>query len=467
MHQGKRIRGLHLLSRHPAGVAAAGLAGLSVVWWLRGRRLGLDDAVYRAGAWAVLHGNPLYGPLAALPPWPGDRGLPFTYPPVAAVMFMPLTLLPLQPAWGVLAVLSALALGFVVRVSAGDFAGLRPAVAGPVTVLGVFALEPVWRTVGLGQVNAVLMALIVLDVLVLPRSRWRGGLTGLAAAVKLTPLVFVLHLAVIGRRADAVRALATFIALNAVGAVLLPADTVRFWSSQLLGGNHATSNSWVGNQSLNGLIQRVTGEASWAFTAAVLAGLVCIGVALPLARRLHARGESLGALLVTAFAGLLASPISWSHHWVWVVPVVGLLVRRAMRSAATGPLAMLAGLAALFSGWTLAVVPSGNHREVHWNLVQMLLGNAYVLAALTTLLALAVLSGQTPTARRRRALGHDLRYPPAHAGKATDAIRRVTSASGRSRPPLSELDDEVPRARVATVPLPPPTVPRPQRPVAS
>ena len=396
MHRELRTCGLHRLRRRPDAIAAVVFVGVSVVCWSRGWRLGIDDAVYRAGAWAVLHGEPLYGPLAALPPWPGARGLPFTYPPVAAVMFTPLTLLPLQLAWGLLAVASALAVGFVTRVSAGDFASLRPAFAGPVIAAGVFALEPVWRTVGLGQVNAVLMALVVLDVVVLPPARWRGLLIGLAAAVKLTPLVFVAHLAVIGRRADAVRALATFIALNALGAVLLPQETVRFWSSQLLGGNDATTNSWVGNQSLNGLIQRVTGEASWAFAAAVLAGLACLGAALPLARRLHARGELLGALLVTAFAGVLASPISWSHHWVWVVPVAGLLVRRAARSASTGPVAMLAGLAAVFSGWTLAAVPSGDHREVHWNVVQMLLGNAYVLAALAVLLGLRLFRGQRP-----------------------------------------------------------------------
>jgi alpha-1,2-mannosyltransferase len=384
-----RTYGLRLLSRHPAVAAAVVLAGVSVAGWLRGWQLGIDDAVYRAGAWAVLHGHPLYGPLAALPSWPGDHGLPFTYPPVAAALFAPLTLLPLQLAWGALAMSTAVAIGFVVRVSVKGTASPRAAWAGPVTVAGVFALEPVWHTVALGQVNAVLMALVVLDILVLPRSRWSGVLTGLAAAVKLTPLVFVVYLAVAGRRADAVRALGAFIALNAVGAVLFPADTVRFWSSQLLGGNNATTNSWVGNQSLNGLFQRVTADANWAFGAAVLAGLACVGAAMLVARRLHARGEFLGALLVAAFASVLASPISWSHHWIWVVPVVGLLVRRAARFASTGPLVLLVALATVFTGWTLAVVPSGNHREVGWNLLQMVLGNSYVLAALAALSVLA------------------------------------------------------------------------------
>lgn len=384
-------RRLYLASRYSAGAAALVFAAVSAWYFSAGRRLGIDDTVYRAGAWAVLHGRPLYGPLADLPRWPGARGLPFTYPPIAALLFAPLILLPLQLAWGALTVPSALSVGIAVRAGLGPrpVAG-RVGRAAAVLPAGVFALEPVWRTIGLGQVNAVLMALVVLDVLVLPRFRLRGALTGLAAAVKLTPLVFVLHLAVIGRRADALRALGTFLALNALGAVLLPADTARFWQSQLLGGDHAATNYWVGNQSLNGLLERATGAADWAFPAAVAVGAACIGAALPMARRLHGRGEPMAALLVTACAGLLASPISWSHHWVWVAPAAGLLVRRAAGAAPRRASAGLAVLAVVFSGWTLAAVPSGAVREMHWNPLQMLVGNAYVLTGLG---ALAVAAG--------------------------------------------------------------------------
>jgi alpha-1,2-mannosyltransferase len=264
----------------------------------------------------------------------------------------------------------------------GAGTGSQPRTAYPVILMCALGLEPVWRTLLLGQVNLLLMALVVGDLLVLPPSRWRGGLTGVAAAIKLTPLIFVLYLAVTGRRQDAVRALATFVALNVVGAAILPEDTVRFWRSQLLGGNNATRNSWVGNQSLNGLLQRLTDESDWAFAAAVLAGLACIAAALLLARRLYLRGQQLSALLVTAFGGVLASPISWSHHWVWLVALVGLLARRPSRVTPIGLLLSAATLVLVFTGWTMAVVPSGDHRELHWTATQMMLGNAYVLIAL-------------------------------------------------------------------------------------
>jgi alpha-1,2-mannosyltransferase len=184
------------LVRRPAWAAAGLFAVTAVVGWRLGWPMGFDDAVYRAGAWAVLHGKPLYEPLATLPDWSQVRQLPFTYPPVAALLFTPLTLFPLQLAWGVMAVASALALGFVVRTGTG----LR-GVAGALTLLGAFALEPVWRSFALGQVNLLLLALVMADVLLLRGSRWGGSLIGLAAAVKLTPLLFVAHLLPAGRRA--------------------------------------------------------------------------------------------------------------------------------------------------------------------------------------------------------------------------------------------------------------------------
>ncbi|WP_042413611.1 glycosyltransferase 87 family protein [Streptacidiphilus anmyonensis] len=384
----RTFRPLLLPTRHPAAAISLVLGVTAVVGWVLGWPMGFDDAVYRAGAWAVLHGKPLYEPLATLPDWSQVRQLPFTYPPVAALLFTPLTLLPLQLAWGVMAVASTLALAFVVRTPLGvGKARWTPAAA--LTLVGAFALEPVWRTFSLGQVNLLLLALVVADALLLPRTRWGGTLIGLAAAVKLTPLVFVAHLLVTGRRADAARAVGVFVGLNLLGALLLPADTVSYVTGGMTGGDDATGNAWGGNQSLNGLVQRLTGQASWAFAVAATAACVCVVVALLLARRLHRRGEALGALLVTGCAGALASPISWSHHWVFVVPLAALLVRQARRSSARGPRLLLGALVAVFSGWSLFVVPIGEQRELTWNPLQMLLGNAYVLVGVAALALLA------------------------------------------------------------------------------
>ena len=360
-------------------VIAAALLALSVLWWAFGWGLGVDSAIYRAGALTVLQGDSLYEPLATEPSWVPP--LPFAYPPVAAILFTPLAIIPPQVGWGVLAALSVLSLGGVLRVSMSAEVTARWRAAVPVTLLAVFVLEPVWRTLALGQLNVLLMAMVVMDLLVLKGSRVSGVLTGLAAAIKLTPLIFVLHLVVTGRRADAIRALVTFAGLNTFAWLVLPSDTVQFWTVALLDGNDATTNSWIGNQSLNGIVQRLAGQGPATLAIVGVLCVLCLAISGVLVHRLHARGERLGAMLVTAFCGLLVCPVSWTHHWVWVVPLVAFLVPRALRGAAWARIA-LASIVIVGSGWEFFVVPSGAHVELHWSLLEALPGNAYVLAAL-------------------------------------------------------------------------------------
>jgi alpha-1,2-mannosyltransferase len=358
-------------------VVALALFGVSVVWWAYGLPLGVDSAVYRSGALAVVNGEALYGHLLATPDWSPD--LPFTYPPIAALLFVPLAWVPAQIAWGLLAVPTALSLGLVVRLATGAAATSR---ALPL-LLPLLALEPVWRTIGLGQVNVVLMAMVVVDVLVLRGTRFSGILIGLAAAIKLTPLVFVLHLVVTRRWADALRAVGTFTASVAVGLVVLTEDAVRYWTSTLFGANDAMSNAWSGNQSLNGAIRRVAGEVPWSTALLVVLAVGCVVAAAVMARAVDRRGDALGALTVTAFCGLLVSPISWTHHWVWLVLPCCLLVRHR-RWAAAGAVVLV------FSGWTFASVPRGDDRELAWTPVESLVGNAHVIGVLVAGAVLAV-----------------------------------------------------------------------------
>ncbi|SDD31156.1 glycosyltransferase 87 family protein [Actinokineospora iranica] len=369
-----------------------GVVGLAVAYWLAGWGLGVDSSVYRAGALTLLHGDSLYAPLTTGEVWAPP--LPFTYPPIAGLVFVPLTMLPAQLAWGAVAALSALALGVVLRASLPG--ALRQGWRFAALFLAVLALEPVWRSLGLGQVNLILMAMVVVDVLLLRGAKASGLLIGLAAAVKLTPLIFVAHLVVTRRWADAGRALGAFAALNLLAAAALPGDTVRFWTEALVDGNDATTNSWFGNQSLNGLLQRATGEGRGAFLLYVVVALFVLAVAALVVHRLDRRGESMGALLVTAFAGLLVSPVSWTHHWVWVVPLAGFLLRLASVWSWTA----LGVLVLVFTGWQFRMVPSGAKVELHWSPGHALLGNAYVLAALVFTPVIATLALR---ARGRRA----------------------------------------------------------------
>ncbi|OLR90313.1 glycosyltransferase 87 family protein [Actinokineospora bangkokensis] len=371
--------GRRLLRPGVVAVVAVALVGFATHAWLTGRGLGVDSSIYRAGALTYLRGQPLYAPLTTGEPW--APALPFTYPPIAAILFTPLTLVPAQLGWALLAGLSLASLAVLLLVSLPrGTAAWQVALVAAVAVV----LEPVWRSLALGQVNLPLAALVAVDVLVLRGRPAAGVLTGVAAAVKLTPLIFVAHLALTRRWADAGRALATFAGLNLLAALALPGDTWSFWTDALVDGNDATTNSWIGNQSVNGLLQRLTGEGGPALPVWLAVSAVVLALAAAAVRVLERGGDALGALLVTAFAGLLVSPVSWTHHWVWLVPLAGWLVRR-------GHPLLLAPLAALFTGWEYALTPSGAKVELTWHGWQLLLGNAYVLIGLALVPAVATL----------------------------------------------------------------------------
>ncbi|KFU76698.1 alpha-1,2-mannosyltransferase [Amycolatopsis lurida] len=347
------------------GGAMTVFAAVAIVWWLSDTPLGVDSAVYRAGGFAVVHGESLYSPLLALPGWAPE--LPFTYPPFAALLFTSLTALPSQLSWGLLTLAAAPSLYCAVRPFA-DRAHL------PLLLIGAFALQPVWQTIGLGQVNLVLMAAVVADIFLLRGSRWSGITIGIVAAVKLIPLIFIVHLLVVRRTADAARALTAFLCASAFAAAVLPSDSVRYWTSAIFNDHFAEMKGWVGNQSWQGFVARTVPEGHPATVVIVVFAVVCSVVAIWLVHRLHRAGDDRAALLVTAGCSLLISPISWTHHWVWVVPALALLAARGHRG-------VVVAVAVLFTGWTVAVVPGGGGAERDWNLAEAIIGNAYLTVA--------------------------------------------------------------------------------------
>jgi alpha-1,2-mannosyltransferase len=285
----------------------------------------IDLEVYRLGAEMWLAGGDLYG---VLPPTSIGH-LPFTYPPVAAVLFAPFALVPAAVANVGVTLLSvaALVLVMVMVLRAFDVWPTYVLVGGllPLALL----LEPVRMTLSFGQVNLLLMALVVLDCLA-RRPRWpRGVLVGLAAAVKLTPAAFVLFFLLRGDRKAAVTATVSFLGAAAVGFVLNPADSFRYWTSIVYHPDRIGGAEAVGNQSLSGLLARLGVDSGPAWL--VLACVVVVVGALAVRRAVH----PVDALVLNAFVVLLASPISWTHHWVWCVPAL-LAVWRIRPALAVG-----------------------------------------------------------------------------------------------------------------------------------
>ncbi|WP_245900447.1 glycosyltransferase 87 family protein [Prauserella shujinwangii] len=362
-------------------VAEVAMLAVLLVW----KRLdGLDLEIYRLGAQAFLGGGDLYGPL---PPTTDGTMLPFLYPPFAAVAFAPLLAVPVEVGLVAVTVVGAVGLGAVLALSAGRIvmsgalltksASNEPlmtrgglAVAGVVTLVAqALALlsEPVRATLGFGQVNLLLMLLAGVDTLATERHRMRGVLVGVAAAVKLTPAVFVLFFLLRRDFRATANAVAAFVVCGAVAWVLSPETSARYWTD-IVTGHRIDDPGYIANQSLRGLLARLD-QPAWVWPLAC--ALVLAGTVLVMRRALAARQPAL-AVLACAVGALLVSPLSWTHHWVWSGPAVAVVCVLTLRKGRARA-AVLLGLAAVLA-WVFVASPLWDHRDV-WPLRE-----SYVLA---------------------------------------------------------------------------------------
>lgn len=324
-----------------------------------------DLSVYRYGGSAVLDGA---APYDARDP---ATGYPFTYPPIAAVLMVPLALVPDVVAaalWtGASAACLTAGLLLVARAAGWD---VRPWLVG-LLACGSLALEPVWQNLTFGQINTLVMFAVLLDLL-RPGRRTAGVLVGLAAAVKLTPLIFVVFLVLIGRGRAAARALATFALAAVLGLVVMPGAAVEYWTHRLFDPSRVGPPELAHNQSVSGMLARILGAPStegWLLVA-VPVTLATLVVAVVWWRR----GDELLAVGLAAMAMLLASPVTWSHHWVWAVVVAVALWQRTRLGAVAWT--------AVFVARPMLWPPWGEGRELAWQWHQHVVGNGYVLAAL-------------------------------------------------------------------------------------
>ena len=346
--------------------------GLPSIGWDAQYRVDLD--VYRLGALAWLAGDPLYDP--GFPVTELGEVLPFVYPPIAAVLFVPLTWLPMPAAASLLSVVSAAVLVAVtaalVRALGHRVRGWWLAAATPLVLL----TDPVRLVLLLGQVNLLLVGLVWAGLL--GRGRWRGVAVGIAAAVKLTPLVFVVWFLLVGDRRAAATAAGTVGVLTGLGVLAAPADSLEYWSSTVIGLGDGTGTvldlAYAGNQSLRAVVERwglPDGATSWSWATA--AGAAGIGALLLARRCVRAREPLLGAG-VLAVAGLLVSPISWSHHWVWALPVLPVLAEFAVRHGSRAPWWVLGAGVVPFAVGPHWLLPHDDGRERAWSVVEQVVG---------------------------------------------------------------------------------------------
>jgi len=385
------------------GIVAVLVWAVSALYVLRfGSSWHLDLRVYRAAGHELFAGgNPFVGVFTA-------NNLPFTYPPFALLALSPLAFGPLgliEATWWLLSSAALVALLFLLleaerghHLCGGTEADERRlrlrsfAVAAALGAVATLALEPVRSNMNYGQINLVLMLLIVVD-LTRPNSKWRGVMVGLAAAIKLTPLIYLGFFVFRRNQTSFVRGLITFVVATALTWWVLPTESARYWFHEAIDAKRTGNVGGVSNQSWEGLLNRAPfhgGEIATVLWVVLCVATLACGVLL--VRRLSVAPHPAETILALALVELLVSPISWTHHWSWLVLAPLAVVTLWSRHRLVAWLFVaLVGLAVAAPYW--------------WGLhgpVSDLANNSLVIAGALTLVAwtIAELRGATSSHRR-------------------------------------------------------------------
>jgi alpha-1,2-mannosyltransferase len=370
-------------------VGATSFPGGTALPW---RPVMVDLDVYRLAGRVLLDGGNFYQ-------LPGP--LPFLYPPFAALLAVPLAVLPVagvQIGWTI-----AGALMIVALLHRWGQTGWRLSLW---STAMVFAVVPVSQTLAFGQLGIVLVALVALDLAPGPRVlRGRrilpeGVLTGVAATLKLTPMIFVLYLLAVRRWRAALTATLTAGALTVLAAIILPRESLDFWT-RLAHGDTGLGHSLIyyTNQSVYADFVRAFTLAPAGSVLGLLASAAVVALGVWAAAVWHRAGEVRFAVVLCGVASLLASPVSWLHHFVWIVPLAFSLVELVARRPPVVP-GWLLVLGWVFVGWVIVSpfrrLPNGGDLELQWTAGQHLLASVTAVLGVVLLLAAALVGRRQP-----------------------------------------------------------------------
>lgn len=350
-----------VLGRVLAWLLAGAVAAWSAFHYLHAGAQLADLHIYRSAIRGAGHGRTLYA-------YRSDRGAGFTYPPFAALVLTPLAHLAepvAQALWTALTVVVVAGLAYLVARAAP-----RPARAllWPLVTALALASKPAQSNLRFGQVSVLLVLAVAADALALDGRRCQGALTGLTAAVKLTPLIFIPYLWLTGRRRAAVLAGVTAGVATAAAWLVAPVDSRAFWAHHLLHDTSGLPLAEQGNQSIYAVALRAGAHGGLLAALWLVLG-AAVGVAcLWRGRRAWQQGNALVGLAIVGCGGILVSPISWLHTQVWIlVAAVGVTLAGTPSAVAVGlvlGVPMLVGLPGI-----AALGPPGrwlaaNHRAV-------------------------------------------------------------------------------------------------------
>ncbi len=224
---------------------------------------------------------------------------------------------------------------------------------------------------------------------------------GVATAIKLTPAIFILYLLATRRFRQAATAVFTAAVASLVAFALMPSGSGHYWTRLVLDDKRIGSPGNVWNQSVRGVLARLTGSPDQGRLAWLVISLALVVAGLSLAARLHQVGDELLGVGVAALTGLLASPISWNHHWVWALPAGVALWQRAAVTRRVGPVSVATGWTAVFALASISWWTFDGHDNYRLSGLQNIEAACYVLAALTLIILLTRQFSPLPVNRKR------------------------------------------------------------------
>jgi len=367
-------------ARRIAAVIALTAAAVAFIWVYAARRDFFDLRIYVSAMHWWADGHPLYD--YAQP----DRvqgELYFTYPPFAALLLRPFALVPVGFTIGFFCVFTVAAVAVAawwLTAPIADRRGLPRWLLAGLLFPVALAVEPSRETYFFGQINMVLVLLILADFChaVPKRWFWAGAGVGLATAIKLFPGIFILYFLVTRRWREAAVSAGVAVATTLLAAAVAPRDSWQFWTSSLFSTERVGRTDYTGNQSLQGLLARLVAPEQPAKVWWVLLVVAVTAFGMWRAARAFRAGDDLSGLTLTGLVGALVSPITWPHHVFWFVPALVVLVdsgRRRDLALAGGTLAVALYGVNTFIDWGVAPDPTRSVGD-------FLLRNLYVLAAL-------------------------------------------------------------------------------------
>jgi len=459
-------RTLLIVGAAVAAIAAVGYLAALATHPMNVMLKGFDLQVYLGGARQALHHS------HSLYTWDFEHhpGIQFTYTPFAALAFAAGLALPFKALMTVVTVVSLFSLVATIWIAFRQLGWERTSRLGATLLLSGLLLwtEPVQRALYLGQVELALMALVVWDLCQPDRRRWKGAATGIAAGIKLVPLLFIAYLLLTKRFRQAAVAAGTFVVTVIIGFIALPNASVTWW----LDGDfiQAGRTGFVGgqqNQSLRGIMTRFIGSVNGTVAPWLLIAIVVGLVGLAAAVILDQHGYTFAGLLATALTALLVSPISWDHHWVWIAPGLALIVDAAVRAGRAGATGLRTAWYALavvvlivFAAWPdfwkstagllqgglinyapAAPFPSGDnprYPEYHWHGLQLIAGNLDLLAGLGLFVVVLAVAFPLYRAGRQNRVNPlaDSRCGMQQFGPCRHSYRRSRSTAARIRATL-------------------------------